>query len=73
MIALDELPFEEFIIYTRCIQKVSRHVIRKIETFIEEDTRFKKHCTQDNDASVPFKVGPHTVLPIAISCPVVFS
>ena len=35
-----------------------------------------KHCTQDNDASVPFKVvtlGPHTVLPIAISCLVVFS
>ena len=28
--------------------------------------RYKKHCTQDNDASVPFKVGtlgPHTDLP----------
>ena len=38
--------------------------------------KYKDHCTQDNDASVPFKVGtlgPHTVLPIAISCPVVFS
>ena len=38
--------------------------------------RYKKHCTQDNDASVPFKVGtvgPHTVLPIAISYPIVFS
>ena len=38
--------------------------------------RYKKHCTQDNDASVPFKVGtlgPHTVLPVAISCPIVFS
>ena len=46
------------------------------ETFTEEDTRDKKHCTQDNDASVPFKIGtlrPHTVLPRAISCPVVFS
>ena len=46
------------------------------ETLIEEDTRYKKHCTWDNDSSVPFKVdtlGPHTVLPIAISCPVVFS
>ena len=35
----------------------------KTETFIE-DTRYKKHCTQDNEASVPFKVGtlrPHTV------------
>ena len=38
--------------------------------------RYKKHCTWDNDTSVPFKVRtlwPHTVLPIAISCPVVFS
>ena len=38
--------------------------------------RFKKHCTQDNDASGPFKegtLGPPTVLLIAISCPIVFS
>ena len=37
--------------------------------------RYKKHCAQDNDASVPFKVGilgPHTVLPIVTSCPIVF-
>ena len=37
--------------------------------------RYKIHCTQDNDASVPFKVGtlgPHTVLPITISCPSYF-
>ena len=62
-------------LYTRSVQKVSSHVIWKIETFIEEGTRYKKHCTQDNDASVPFKIGtlePHTV-PVAISCPVVFS
>ena len=48
----------------------------KKETFIEEDTRYKKHCTQDNDASVSFKVvtlKPHTVLPIARSRPIVFS
>ena len=48
----------------------------KIETFIEGDTGYKKHCTQDNDTSVPFKVGtlgPHAVLPIFITCPVVFS
>ena len=41
----------------------------KIETFTEEDTRYKKHCTQDSNASVPFKVGTlgsHTLLPIAI-------
>ena len=30
--------------YTRSVQKVSSHVIWKIETFIEEDTRYKKHC-----------------------------
>ena len=38
--------------------------------------RYKKPCTEDNDASVPFTVGtlgPHTGLPIAIRCPVVFS
>ena len=50
----------------RSVQKVSSHVTRKIETFTEEDTRYKKHCTQDKDAFVPFKVrtlGPHTVVP----------
>ena len=60
----------------RSVQKVSSHVICKVETLIEEDTRNKKHCTQDNDASVPFKVGalgPHTVLPVTISCPTLFS
>ena len=25
-------------------------------TLTEEDTRYKKHCTQDNDASIPFQV-----------------
>ena len=37
--------------------------------------RYKKHCTQDNDTLGPFKVdtlGPHTVLPVAISCPIIF-
>ena len=31
--------------------------------------RYKEHCTQDNDASVPFKVGtlgPHTGLPASL-------
>ena len=49
--------------------KVSSHVIRKIETFIEEYTRYKKHCTPDNNTSVPFTVGtlgPHTVLRITM-------
>ena len=60
----------------RSVHKVSSHVLWKTETFTEEDTRYKKHCTQASDASGPFKVGtlgPHTVLPMAISCPVVFS
>ena len=41
---------------SRSVQKISSHVMWKIETFIEEDRRYKKHCTQDNNASVPFKV-----------------
>ena len=37
--------------------------------------RYKKHCAQDSDTSVPCKVGtlgPHTVLPIAIGYSVIF-
>ena len=62
--------------HTRSFQKVSSHVLWTRETCIEEDTRYKKHCTQDNDASGPFRVGtlgPHTILPVTISCPVIFS
>ena len=58
------------------VQKASSNAIWKIEIFIKEDTRYKKHCTWDSDASVPFKVGtlwPYTVLPIAISTPIIFS
>ena len=57
------------------VQKVSSHVIWKMETFIEEDTRYKKHCTQDNDDSDLFKIstlGPYKILPIAINCPIYF-
>ena len=60
----------------RSVQKVSSHVILKIETFMEEDTRYKKHCTWGNDTSVTFKLGtlgPHTVLPITISSHVIIS
>ena len=62
--------------HMRSVQKVSSHVLWKIETSMEEDTRHKKRCTWDNDASVLVKVGtlgPHTVLPIAVSCPIIFS
>ena len=31
--------------HMKSVQKVSSHVLWKIETFIEEDTRYKKHCT----------------------------
>ena len=45
------------------------------KTFVKEGTRHKKLCTQDNDASVPIKagsLGPHTILPGTISCPIIF-
>ena len=47
------------------VQKVSSHTLCKRDMY-GEDTSYKKHCTQDNDAPVPFKGGtlaPHTVLP----------
>ena len=37
------------------VQNVSSYTIWKPETVIEEDTRYKKHCTQDNDTSVPIQ------------------
>ena len=52
----------------------ARHYAK--DTVIEEDTRYKNLCTWDNDTSVPSKVGtlgPHTVPPVAIRCPIVFS
>ena len=49
---------------------------RKMKNGDISQRRYKKHCTWDNDTSVPFKVvtlGPHIALPIAISYPIVFS
>ena len=59
--------------------EVSSHMLQNTETFIEEDTRYKKHCTQEDDASVPFqsrhltqvnltyvRFQPHTVLPASL-------
>ena len=60
-------------IYKVCPEGIQPCNIKNGDTYWR---RYKKYCTEDNDASVPFKVGtlgPHTVLPIAISCPVVFS
>ena len=42
---------------TKSVLKLSSHKQWKMETFTEKGTRYKKHCTWDNDASVPFKVG----------------
>ena len=50
-------------VYKVCPEGIQACTMKKIEPFIEEDTRYKKHCTQDNDTSVPFKVGtlgPHS-------------
>ena len=44
--------------FQRSVQKVSRYVICKIETFTEEDIRYKNHYTKDNDASVPSNEAP---------------
>ena len=62
--------------FTRPVQKVPSHVLWNTESFTEEDTRYKKHCTQDNDTWILFKVGTlvsHIVPPIAISCYITFS
>ena len=60
----------------RSVQKIYSLLIWKNRNIYEEDTKYKKHCTWNNDASVPFKVGTlgsHTILPITISCSVVLS
>ena len=70
------LSFGRLWLYTGSVQKVSSHVIWKIETFIEEHTRYEKYHTRYNDASIPLKVGtlgPHTVHTVAISHPIIFS
>ena len=53
----------------RSVQKVSSRALWKIDTVIEEVIRYKNHCTRNNDALVPFKVGtlePHTGLPVSL-------
>ena len=59
---------------------MSSHVIWKIgdiywRRYKIQETLYIGQRTRNNDASVPFKVvilGPHTVLPVTISCPVIF-
>ena len=62
---------------TRSVQKVSSHGIWKIETLTEEDTRYKNHWTTTRTKHLSLlqagTLGPHTVLPIAVICPVIFS
>ena len=43
-------------IYEACPESILPRTL-KIQTLIEEDTRYKKHCTQDNDIS-PLQSGP---------------
>ena len=61
-----ESPDQLLIVKLLVANQVSSHAIGKIEKFIEEDTRYKRYYTQDNDASVFFKIGPlvpYTVFP----------
>ena len=34
---------EEDVVHTRYVEKVSGHIIRKIQIFIEKDARYNKH------------------------------
>ena len=54
-------------VYKVCLESIQPHALKNRDIY----WRYKKQCTQDNNASVPFKVGtlgPRMVLPIAISC-----
>ena len=42
--------------YEVCPEGIQPYNIKNRD-ITEEDTRYKKHCTKDKDASVPFKVG----------------
>ena len=56
-----------YIFFIMPVQKVSSHAIWKRDIYWR---RYKKHCTQDNDTSILFKVGilgPHTVLPASLA------
>ena len=65
--------YSNFDKYMRSVQKVSSHVLSKIETFIEEDTRNIVHRTMVHTPLESRYLGPHRVLPITISCCTVFS
>ena len=59
-----------FLLNKRSVQKVSSHAIRKIET------KYKKHCNVSQWCLSPLQsrhLEPHTVVPVTISCPVIFS
>ena len=44
--------------HTRSVLKVSSHIIWKIETFIEEDTRYKKHAHRTMTPQSPSQQAP---------------
>ena len=53
--------------YEVCLETIQPYNMKSRDIYWR---RYKKHCTEDNDNSVPFKVGtlgPHKVHPIAIS------
>ena len=64
-----------WLLYMRSVQKLSSHVLWK------RDIYWRRYNIQEtlyigHDVSVPFKVGtwgPHTVLPVTIRCPIVYS
>ena len=60
---LKSLRVAEELWYTQGLSRKHPVMHYEKETFTEEGTRYKKHCTKDNDTSIPFKVGtlgPHS-------------
>ena len=56
---MKEASLKKAIYCTRSVQQVSSYVIWKRETFIEEDTRYKKYWTQNNDTAVTSHSSPN--------------
>ena len=67
----------DYYFHMRFVRKVPSRVVWKIETFIEEDIQDTKNIVHrtmtPQSPSKQATLGPHIVLPITISYPVVFS